>query len=86
MTVQLSDRHGLSFAAIFLEIKSVYLKSAKKKLPQLDETLGFDHYWTFESYDGRVTTLCEVLGDAELSSDPAPSLELSYLIQLNSSE
>lgn len=83
ITAELSDRHGMEFAKIFEQIKESYMASVRKNLPQIDNALGFDHYWTFEEYDGRVTTLSEVLQRAELLSADTQSEELNYLIQAN---
>ncbi len=83
ITVVLSDRHGIEFAKLFGQIKKSYMASVKENLPQIDENLGFDHYWTFEEYTGRVTTFNEVLQRAGLLSGDTNCEELNYLIQTN---
>jgi hypothetical protein len=83
ITAELSDRHGLKFIKLFEQIKECYMASVRTNLPQIDADLGFDHYWTFEEYNGRVTTLCEVLQRAELLSADTRSEEMDYLIQTN---
>lgn len=83
ITAEISDRHGLEFAKIFDQIKESYMAAVRKNLPQIDTGLGFEHYWTFEQYNGRVTTLSEVLKRAELVNANAGSEELNYLIQTN---
>jgi hypothetical protein len=83
ITAELSDRHGLEFPKIFEQIKEAYLESVRKNIPQINILLGFDYYWSFERYDGRVITLNEVLLRADLIKANTNIEELNYLIQLN---
>ena len=86
ITAEISDRHDLDFSKIFEQIKKSYMASIKKILPQLDVERGFDHYWGFEDYSGRVITLNEVLQRADLIGVKTESEELNYLIQINSGD
>lgn len=83
ISVQLSDRHGFKFDKVFEEIKILYMRSVAQSLPDLCTNCGFDYYWSFEEYPGRVISLDEVIQIAGLTHSSANSSELNYLIQIN---
>ncbi|RYZ91345.1 MAG: hypothetical protein EOP06_06975 [Proteobacteria bacterium] len=83
ITAHISDRHGLDFRKIFEQIKGVYMSSVRASIPRINSELGFDYYWDFELYDGRVIALSEILRRAEPLDDGIGDEELKYLIQAN---
>lgn len=83
LTAELSDRHGLRLDEIFSKIKDSYLRSVSVNFRGVDCRLGFDYYWDFEPYSGRVITLGEVLQRADLTDADTDCEELNYLIKLN---
>lgn len=84
LTVQIGDRHGLKMNDLLNEIKRSYLACAAKSCKEIRLDLGFDHYWTFHQYAGRVVTFGELIQRTELVVSDTHSQELNYLIQKNS--
>lgn len=84
ITAQISDRHGLDFRKIFEQVKGIYMSSVRAVIPRINSELGFDYYWDFELYDGRVITLSEILQRVPPPlDDGVGGEELKYLIQAN---
>jgi hypothetical protein len=78
-----TDRHNLDFERIYVEVKAAYLKSVRKLAAGIDETLGFDHYWTFEKSEFQVIAFAEVLDELGLTEPGTGVPELDHLIQIH---
>jgi hypothetical protein len=83
VSVQLTDRHGFDFAKIFDQLMLIYMEAAKQKMHAIDTANGFDFYWSFEPYIGRVTTCESLLRSIGRVSASNEHEELDYLIETN---